>query len=690
MNNLGFTCLLFLTTLSVSAQHGNIDSLERQLGHVSGAEKIKLLNTLSESYASSNTGRAMDFGRQALELSLTSGNKLLEAESNCSIGFAFYYSNQFDSALVYYLRGMESFTQRHDSLQIAEVLNEIGQVYYYAGQYDSATVNYIRSLRISEKANDDVHAAETRNYLGQIYKARGQFEEALENYQQALTIRRSIHDRYGEAQTLNSIGNTYYAMQDFSEALSYYLQSLDIMKELGLKASIAAVTGNIGAIYGELKQYDQAILYFNEVLEVQKSLADSAGMANTMSNIALAYLHTGDRGKAREYLEESMHIAAGTGNRQLLATIYRDLAITYAELGEFEDGYSYFRKYAELRDTLLTESSGKQIAEMTEKYESEKKEQQIKTMELEQEKQNELAAAENRRKNIIIFSAATVIVLVVIFSALLYNRFRTIRKQKVIIEQQKHIVEEKNKDITDSINYAQRIQRTLLAGDDLLAANVSDYFVLYQPRDIVSGDFYWAVEKEDRFYLAVCDSTGHGVPGAFMSILNISFLNEAVMEKGIVAPNEILNHVRKKLTENISQDGAQDGMDGILICINKKSRSITYSAAYNAPVLISKETEILPADKMPVGLSDRENSFTNHALSYRAGDMLYLYTDGFADQFGGPQGKKYKYKKLNELLLMNAQKVSEHQKEILGNEFNVWKGDLEQVDDVCVIGIRLG
>lgn len=689
MKRFGFTILVVLNGLMSVAQDVNVDSLEVRVSLASGTDKINLLNKLSKAYASSSTKNAINFGKQALELSVLAGDKLLEAESNCSIGYAYYYSNQFDSSLVYYSRGMKTFSDMNDSMRLAEVYNGIGQVYYYAGQYDSATVNYIRSLRLSEPRQDHKNAGETRNYLGQIYKAQGQNDEALDNYQQALSMRKSIHDRYGEAQTLNGIGNTYYAMQMFHEALNYYKEALAIMKELGLKASIAAVTGNIGAIYGELNQYDQAIFYFNEALEVQKEIADSAGIANTMGNIGLAYLHTNEREKARQFLEGSMHIASRTGNRQLLAIIYRDLAITYAELDEFEDGYVYFRKYAELRDTLLEESSGMRIAEMTEKYESEKKEQQILTMELEQEKKNELAAAENRRKNIIIFSAVVVLVIVVVFSALLYNRLNTIRKQKLIIEQQKQIVEEKNKDITDSINYAQRIQRTLLAGDNLLSRSIADYFVFYQPRDIVSGDFYWAAEKDDRFYLAVCDSTGHGVPGAFMSILNISFLNEAVIEKGIAAPNEVLNHVRKKLTENISQDGAQDGMDGILVCINKTDRTITYSAAYNAPVLIASKTEVLPTDKMPIGISDRDASFTNYSMTYRNGDLLYLYTDGFADQFGGPQGKKYKYKKLNELLALGSKKSLNQQYETLRDEFMNWKGDLEQVDDVCIVGIRL-
>ena len=215
-------------------------------------------------------------------------------------------------------------------------------------------------------------------------------------------------------------------------------------------------------------------------------------------------------------------------------------------------------------------------------------------------------------------------------------------------------------------------------------------FILFKPKDIVSGDFYWATEHNNKFYLAICDCTGHGVPGAFMSLLNIGFLSEAIKENDIETPNEIFNYVRTRLLNSISKEGQQDGMDGILICLDKVTKQLTYAAANNEPILISNaQIKELAKDKMPVGKGEKNESFKLFSIDAKVGDTIYLYTDGFADQFGGPKGKKFKYKPLNELLLSNVAEPMERQKELLDTTIESWKGNLEQVDDILIVGIKI-
>ena len=276
------------------------------------------------------------------------------------------------------------------------------------------------------------------------------------------------------------------------------------------------------------------------------------------------------------------------------------------------------------------------------------------------------------------------------------ERTEEVVKQRDVIEEQKHIVEEKHKEITDSINYAERIQRSFLATKELLDENLKDHFVFFQPKDIVSGDFYWAAELNNhQFAIVTADSTGHGVPGAIMSILNISSLEKAVEEKLLVEPSEILNHTRTKIIERLKKDGSseggKDGMDCSLISFDFKNNKLTYAAANN-PVWIVRGHEILEfaPNKMPVGKHDRDIvSFTQHEIELQKGDVIYALTDGMPDQFGGPKGKKFMYKQLKELLISIAHLPMNEQKENLANELNNWKGNLEQVDDVCVIGIRM-
>jgi serine phosphatase RsbU (regulator of sigma subunit) len=283
--------------------------------------------------------------------------------------------------------------------------------------------------------------------------------------------------------------------------------------------------------------------------------------------------------------------------------------------------------------------------------------------------------------------------------------------RNVELKEAYNLISEKNKEITDSIQYAKRIQKALLAPAYILDNNLGEHFILYKPKDIVSGDFYWANSVSssepgvrsaaphsvselptlncELFYLAVCDSTGHGVPGAFMSLLNITYLNEAINEKKIAEPHLILNYVREKLINTISQDGARDGMDGILLCFNKQKNTITYAAANNGPIIKNNNGIILlPADKMPVGKDEKTSSFSLHTIDVNKGDMIYLVTDGYADQFGGSKGKKFKYKQLEETLLSVSPLQIKEQKEILDKKFEDWKGALEQVDDVLIIGIK--
>ena len=271
-----------------------------------------------------------------------------------------------------------------------------------------------------------------------------------------------------------------------------------------------------------------------------------------------------------------------------------------------------------------------------------------------------------------------------------------VQEEKKFVVKQKHLIEEKQKEILDSINYAKRIQYSLLASDKLLNDNLPNHFLFFKPKDVVSGDFYWGSKLSNNdFVLVTADSTGHGVPGSIMSMLNISCLNEAINADKLTQPSDILNATRKKIIEHLSNDGSveggKDGMDCSLVNFDFKNKKLIYAAANN-PVWIIRDKELiaLEANRMPIGKHDKDSvPFTQREFDLQLGDMVYTLTDGFPDQFGGPKGKKFMYKQLENLLLSISHESMEIQKQKLEDVFKNWKGDLEQVDDVCVVGIKL-
>lgn len=313
----------------------------------------------------------------------------------------------------------------------------------------------------------------------------------------------------------------------------------------------------------------------------------------------------------------------------------------------------------------------------------------------------EASFAKIGKQNTVIYviTALSVMALILLLFTIRSNNQRRranklLSEQKNEIETQKHLVDEKQKEILDSINYAKRIQTALMANSNLMSANLTEHFVMFKPKDIVAGDFYWAARLPDSFIYITADSTGHGVPGAFMSLLNISKLNDAINQK-ITRPDLVLNEVKSGIIRALNPEGSseesKDGMDAILCKLDVRNMKLQFAAANNSFCIIRNKTIInCKADKMPVGKShDDGGVFTFNEVSLEKGDMIYTFTDGYGDQFGGPDGKKFMHKQLRKIFVEVSEMQIDKQKEVITNRFEEWKGDLEQVDDVLIIGVRV-
>jgi serine phosphatase RsbU (regulator of sigma subunit) len=299
-------------------------------------------------------------------------------------------------------------------------------------------------------------------------------------------------------------------------------------------------------------------------------------------------------------------------------------------------------------------------------------------------------AFESKENKYIFSLIATFIMLLLIFAAILYYILKQNQRKSELILKQKKLVEENQKEMVDSINYAQRIQKALLKEEERVTMHLPDHFILYMPKDAVSGDFYWALDRDGYFYIAAVDCTGHGVPGGFMSMLGVAFLNEITAGSNTLSPNIILNKLRDKVLKELGKTGeTKDGMDISLMRMNLSTRKIQWSGANNSLYLIKNEIKVIPADKQPIGYYPAMKPFTNHIIAAEPDSMYYLYSDGYASQFGGPRGRKFMSTQLKKLLLSIHQKPLQEQKQILRETFLKWKGKLEQVDDVLIIGVKV-
>ncbi len=626
-------------------------------------------------------------------------NKFANACNN--IGYAYMHKGDISSAIKYYQQSLKIRMEIKDNNGIAQSLVNIGYLLEQKGDIAKALENYHNGLLYYEKGGDKSGVAYALNNIGFIYQKQDDLNKALEYYLKSKKIREDIGDKHGLSQSLTNIGAIYKNQNNYEDALKTHLQSLQIQKELGDNSGIANSFNNIGYIYEYKNDYGLALDYYQKSFEIRDMIGEKKGKANSLNNIARIYYLKNNLPYALDKAKLSFKLSQELGFPENISNASNLLATIYNREGKYKDAVVMYQLYIKMHDSINNESIRKNAAKQQLRYEYGKRAvaDSVKYAELQKVKEAQILAQQSQisQEKIKRWAMFGGLFLVLIFAMFMFNRVKITQRQKVIIEiqkkdveLQKEMVEEKQKEILDSINYAKRIQYTLLAHQELLNQNIADYFVLFKPKDIVSGDFYWATQKNDLFYLAVCDSTGHGVPGAFMSLLNISFMNEAINEKNILEPNKIFDYVRSRLITSISQDGAQDGMDGILLCFNKTKSIITYSAAQNAPILVQKGEMIkLISDKMPIGKGIKEQPFELYNLPYEKGDMIYLYTDGFADQFGGPRGKKFKYNQLNELLVKLVNEKAEKQKENLTKSFLEWKGKMEQVDDVLIIGIRV-
>jgi serine phosphatase RsbU (regulator of sigma subunit) len=469
-----------------------------------------------------------------------------------------------------------------------------------------------------------------------------------------------------------------------SEALEIYRKTLALSEKLGNAKFIAHSLSGIAVCLAESGEVEESHKYMTRAIAIVDTLQDPYELAKIYANTASIYMIEKDYTSAESYYRKALGIFREIGVREELVNFYNEMALLFNETKRYDSALVYWKQYMVLKDSLVNEDVLNHQRNLEALYESEKGKQEIEL----------LTRKGNVRQWFLLAIIASFVVLVFLV-IMLYkrNQFRKITNRET--ERQNAEIEEKNRNITDSISYASRIQEAVIPSVSQLKSNFTDAFVLSKPKDIVSGDFWWCTKKQGVFYLAGADSTGHGVPGGFMSMLGSVFLFDIITEKGVRSPAAILNHLREKVISTLNRSGmglgVKDGMDMVMCTFSENNRKVQFSCAMNPLWVIRKNAVIeYRADKFPVGEYHGDvKDFSLLTHDAEPGDMIYIFSDGYADQFGGPDGKKLKYKQLRDILCSVAEMNCDEQRKVLDQKFQAWKNHHEQVDDVLVIGIRI-
>jgi serine phosphatase RsbU (regulator of sigma subunit) len=593
-----------------------------------------------------------------------------------------------DSALIYADEAYKlAHNGRTDYLTCKTALR-LGIVYQNISNYKKATEYYKEGAKLAEKIGNKKLLAQAYNCFGNLFALQKQLSQASEYFNKALVISKEINDVRKVAVILSNLANIEYSKayvsNDYTNCNLVYKEALEwavLAKDTEMQIS---TVGNWGMSYSDEGKFDLSIEKLNYAINLAKESNHQSDLISLYHYLGRTQTFMKQYDKALASYGESLRLAFEFKDVDFQSENYFCLAELNYDIGKYKEAYDFFEKFKTTEDTLTNKAVINELNTIKIKYDTEKKQKEI-----------ELLKVNANKDKIMKISLLIGSLFLLALAFLLFNRYKLKSKTNLLLETQNAIITEKNKDISDSINYAKKIQDAILPNSNDIKKVFPNSFVLSMPKDVVSGDFYWFTENETYKIFVVADCTGHGVPGAFMSMIGTTLLNNIVNERKNYRPDIILNELRKSIITDLKQgedSQNKDGMDVSLICINKETNVLQVACANN-PIWIVKQDNLLieiKADKQPIGyVSSNQKDFTLQSLELEKGDIVYQFTDGFADQFGGIKGKKFKYSQLKEIIIGLKSTSINEQGDVLKQVFTKWKDNVEQIDDVLISGIKI-
>jgi serine phosphatase RsbU (regulator of sigma subunit) len=612
----------------------------------------------------------------------------------------------YTDSLFYVQEGLKLSTKINYTFGTALSFNYLGYYYYSKEKYDISLSYLIKAMKLAETFGYKKMLANVYKFIGFIYRPSDP-NVAIEYYSKSLQLFNEMHNEIAASYLLSAIGNvyegTYGIHQDGNQehsALDYYLKSLEIRERIGSPGEISSSLNETSRIYERLGNHKKASELREKGLRLAEKAESNDNIIYLCNLIGQDFFKQQNYDKALLYQLRAYHIVTEDKNinYQILSEVVQGLASTYSRLDDFKNSSEYYRLYIMCNDTMRARVSNVNLINLKNTLANEREKQNLFLKDAEIDKQKAIVDKQIILRNAFIVGFALVIALVIFIFAGYRQKQKTNREldnNNKKIEFAYKIIKEKTNEITDSIHYALRIQKATLPHRRDIWAELKNSFVLFKPKDIVSGDFYWFAKKQDTVFLAAMDCTGHGVPGAFMSIIGSERLNDAVQNED--NPSKILSllniGIKTSLRQSENMESTRDGMDIALCSINLNTNVINYAGA-NRPLWIIRKNanviEEIKATKTAIGgLTESLQYFETHTVQLEQGDSFYLFTDGYADQDGGEKGKKLMTKKFKQILLDIKDSTMQEQEAYLETHFENWRGNKEQLDDILIIGIRI-
>lgn len=721
--------ILFSIGVYTYSQNAQVDSLKTILENAKeDTIKVYTLNAMAEIVHRTAPDEAIKYSTNARNLAEQINFQKGLAEAYKYIGLGYYMQANYADAFKNWELSLQIFEVLGDDKHIANILGNQGSIYYSYGDNVQATEYFLRALKIAEKLNDSIRISTLLLNIGNVYSEQpATHDSALSYYSQALEMGEAIEylDLIGVGSI--NIGEVLFKQGAYDSALFYIEKSLAMVKS---NIDIAASLNFLGRIYAQKGEYEIAINYQQDALKMAEEEQAERETVRILLGLASTYLKQGNSQLAIERFERARTIAEVIGLINELSEAYKGLSDSYANLKDYRNAYQYLSLQNDIDNAIYSIESDQKTSRLMFSYQMDKKQAEIEIL----EQESIIEQLNSKKQKGISIAAGSIGLLLLMLAGGFYSRILFIRKTNEKINEQKDEIESQRDDIqaardqlqiqhdmvfsqkemiTDSITYAQRIQSALLPSKSLMDEIIPEHFVFFKPKDIVSGDFYWVKEVQDHLVIVEADCTGHGVPGAFMSMLGITLLNDLIGDRCFDAPAAILDQLRFKIKEMLVQEGnvedQKDGMDMAIAVLNKNTRQVHFSGANN-PLYIIRNKELDPGqqlkpflsmengkyqlfelkgDKQPIGVHWEETKFTNHSISLQENDTIYIFSDGIVDQFGGENRKKFKSVNFKKLLLSIQDESMEGQGKIIDNTFETWKGSHEQIDDISVLGVKI-